>query len=62
MTHRRYRDRATAAEKDRMSAMFDSPIWCDKCRCNRPRIGGRYVPIGNGRQEFHCAAHGVSRG
>lgn len=61
MTHRRYRDRATPSEKDRLAGMFGGPKWCARCRCNRPSQGGRYVPIGNGRQEFHCAANGGIR-
>lgn len=56
MTHRRYRDRATAAEKGRMSSMFGGPKWCDRCRCTRPSGGGMYVDKGR-RREWHCAKH-----
>lgn len=60
MTHRRYRDRATPAEKDRLAGMFGGPKWCARCRCTRPAGGGRYVDQGK-RREWHCAKHGGDR-
>lgn len=56
MTHRRYRDRATAAEKDRLAGLFGGPKWCDRCQCTRPQKGGREVVKGL-RKEWHCAKH-----
>lgn len=58
MTHRRYRRPRTEAEKSVMAGHFGNPTaFCARCRCRRPREGGRDVELPGGRREWNCAMH-----
>lgn len=41
----------------------EGPRYCTQCKCTRPRIGGRAIPLDGGmRERWVCGLHGEVHG